>query len=210
MVSPIFINDVPIEYQLSESILGVCIDVNMNFLPHIKNVCFKISKSIGVLYSLRDYLPIPALLSLYYALIYPYLNYCILIWGGACTSHLRPLVVLQKRAVRVISKSSYLAHTNELFRKYEILKLDDIYRYRLGICAFSNKDELFAAYQRDHSYETRGRSLLRPSFQRLKSTQNSLSYRLPETWNNIPMHVKTSNSLVRFKKLYKRHLTGCY
>ena len=44
----------------------------------------------------------------------------------ASTNGLDPLEKLHKRIVRIMTRSSYIAHTAPLFRKLEILKLKDI------------------------------------------------------------------------------------
>ena len=54
------------------------------------------SKSIGILYKLKYLLPLPCLKILYYSFIYPYLLYCVNIWGGTFASYLKPLFILQK------------------------------------------------------------------------------------------------------------------
>ena len=48
---------------------------------------------------------------LYNSITVPYLLNCNLIWGGAANTHLNKLLILQKRALRIISQSVYLAHT---------------------------------------------------------------------------------------------------
>ena len=54
--------------------------------------------------------------TLYYSLVYSYLQYCILVWGSTYPTHLRRLVLLQNRAVRVISEKGFDAHTDLLLR----------------------------------------------------------------------------------------------
>ena len=54
--------------------LGITLDKNLNFKPHINCVLNKMSKSVGVMYRLNDFLPSETLLSIYYSLIYPYLG----------------------------------------------------------------------------------------------------------------------------------------
>ena len=56
------------------------------------------------------------LLSLYYCLIYAYLNYCIIAWGSANKTVLRKVEILQKRAVRLVDKAFYLSHTGPIFK----------------------------------------------------------------------------------------------
>ena len=182
----------------------------MKFDFHLQEVCGKIAKSVGILYALKPFLPISALISVYYSLIYPYLNYCILLWGGTCQTHLRPLILLQKRCVRLITKSSYLAHTDPIFRKYNLLKVMDLYKYRLGIYAYSNQVTLSLNHCRNHNYETRCRTQLLPVFQRLNESQKSLKFAVPREWNSIPDYIKRSNTLNQFKKTYKKYLIEQY
>jgi hypothetical protein len=67
--------------------------------------------------------------TLYYSLIYPHLNYYNIIWGSASASHINELVLLQKRAIRIVSKLNYLSHSNPLFKDLSILKMSDINLY---------------------------------------------------------------------------------
>ena len=53
--------------------LGVIIDHNLTFLPHIINLEVKLSRNVGILFKLNKYLPTSALITLYYALVHPFL-----------------------------------------------------------------------------------------------------------------------------------------
>ena len=63
---------------------------------------------------------------IYNSLILPYITYCIDIWGNTYKSRIRDLILLQKRAVRIIDNAGYRDHTTSIFRKYKLLKLEDI------------------------------------------------------------------------------------
>ena len=52
-------------------------------------------------------------------------------WGNASQTHLLSLIKLQKRIVRIISYSSYKAHTDPIFTKLHILKFHQIYKYSI-------------------------------------------------------------------------------
>ena len=110
------------------------------FKNHIKKVCNKISKSIGIIYSVSKYLPLSILLSRYYTQVYPYLTYCIIVWSSTSTTYLHPLVTLQKRCIHLVTRSSYLAHTSILFKQHKVLKLKDIYVVNCALFAFKNRD----------------------------------------------------------------------
>ena len=77
--------------------LGVIIDHKLNWIEHIAYVKNKISKGIGIMYKARQYLSKCTLLNLYYAYIYPYMTYCIEIWGSATQTHLNCLFLEQKK-----------------------------------------------------------------------------------------------------------------
>ena len=91
------------------------LDTKLNFGSHISYVSRKISKSTGILFSLMPYLDQKLLSNLYYSLVYPYLIYGNMIWGGTYKTHIKTLVTIQKRAIRIVTKQNFLAHTNILF-----------------------------------------------------------------------------------------------
>ena len=72
----------------------------------------KLSKVIGILNRLKHVYPQNALLSIYHSLFATHLNYGLLLWG----THVNRVSKLQKKAVRIMSNSEYLAHSEPLFK----------------------------------------------------------------------------------------------
>ena len=60
---------------------------------------------------------------MYFTFIYPYLIYYIEVWGNAHQTHLDPLIQIQKKSIRTITFSHYLAHTEPLFERLDILDM---------------------------------------------------------------------------------------
>ena len=83
--------------------LGVIIDENLTWMKHINLVTSKISKNIGVMHQLSYYLFTDAIKCLYYTLLYPYIHYGNIVWANNYPSKLTRVVILQKRAVRIIA-----------------------------------------------------------------------------------------------------------
>ena len=81
----------------SAKYLGIIIDVKFNWIEHITYIKNKISKAIGIMYKARQYLNKSSLVNLYYSYVYPYLTYCIEVWGCAYPTHLQCLFLLQKK-----------------------------------------------------------------------------------------------------------------
>ena len=60
--------------------LGLFVDEHLNFSQHVSKTCIRTSKSIGVMYKLRSFLPVNIMKTLYHALINPYLRYSTESW----------------------------------------------------------------------------------------------------------------------------------
>ena len=58
----------------------------------------KLSKGIGIIHKARKVLKKETLLKIYYAFLYPYLTYCIEVWGNTFQCYLDIIFKLQKRA----------------------------------------------------------------------------------------------------------------
>ena len=116
-------------------ILGVYIsDQHLTWKTHVNFITAKNSKFLGLLYEAKYYLPSKSLLTLYYTLVYPYLTYCNLIWASTYVTNLQRIHLLQKRAVRAISKADYKASSKSLFANLKILDVSSI--YSLQVCSF--------------------------------------------------------------------------
>ncbi len=77
--------------------LGILTDSSLGWKFHIDSICKKIKKSIGILSKLRYFVSLKILVNLYYALIYPFLTYGLIVWGNTYSTTLQPLFILQKR-----------------------------------------------------------------------------------------------------------------
>ena len=96
-IADVYMNNTKINYASSTRFLGVLIDDKLRFNLHINEIAKKISKNIGVLYKLRDFVPQNTLLSVYRSIIECYINYCNLIFGNTLITHISPLVITQKK-----------------------------------------------------------------------------------------------------------------
>ena len=103
---------------------------------HIQHVKNKISKGIGILCQARKIFNYNTLLTLYYSFIFPYLLYCIEIWGSTNITLFQSVFKLQKRAVRIIVSANFKAHTDPIFQHLEILPLKKINHFSLILLMF--------------------------------------------------------------------------
>ena len=55
------------------------------------------------------------------------MQYGLIVWGGASQASLKPVITQQKKAIRLINKASYNAHTADLFKSSEILSISNTF-----------------------------------------------------------------------------------
>ena len=189
--------------------LGIILDSKLKFDKHIDYIGKKISRSIGIFYRLRNLIPIKGMLALYYSLVYPYIIYCILIWGNTYQTHLNKIILLQKRIIRIVNNASYLAHTSILFHQMRVLKFSDVFKFFLGKYAYEQNISNNLNFV-SHDYPTSSSSNPVPQFQRLTSTQRSLNYLAPVLFNQIDDSIKRVQSTQVFKSRYKQFLLSDY
>ena len=118
-----------IERVCDTKFLGVIIDESLLFKSHIALVTRRISKFIGIFYKIRDNLNTRYLRLLYKTLVLPSLMYCNSVWGAGCAAVLNPLVLKQKKLVRVISYLCTFNHTDPLFSQLKLLKIKELKIY---------------------------------------------------------------------------------
>ena len=78
------------------------------------------------MYKFKNVLPEYILLILYNSLISSHLNYGLFVWGIKADR----LEILQKKAVRIVTKSNFVAHTDPLFRQLNVLKIKDMFKVK--------------------------------------------------------------------------------
>ena len=113
------INNIIIERVSHFNFLGIMLSYNMTWDAHINDISKKISKAIGILYQLNHIYLQRILFTLYTALRVPHLNYCLILWGSYIKESHR-LHLLQKKALRIITNSHYLAHSEPIFKPGDV------------------------------------------------------------------------------------------
>ena len=188
--------------------LGVIIDNKMNFKLHIIDILNKISKHAGILYKIKNELPISARIMYYNSFVLPYLTYNIVHWGNTNPTHLRSLIIIQKRIIRTISGAEYLAHTTPLFHSLDILKIEDLYKYMIVLDTFTKIQE--GQYVISHEIDTRNSNQALPKFHRLARCQQSITYNGPKEWNALPEYLRNTTSFPLFKCHLKKYYIQKY
>ena len=104
--------------QVAEfNFLGINIDQTITWKSHVT----------GVLNKVKHIFPQHILLTIYNSLIQPHLIYGLYLWGLNC----KRLIILQKKAVRILTFKPYISHSMPIFNYLKILQLEDLYTMQL-------------------------------------------------------------------------------
>ena len=211
------INCEPIERVTEFNFLGLTIDEHLSWKPHIQKISNKIARTLGIMCRLKNFLPTDILRILYNSLILPHLHYSVLSWGFK----MGRLDKLQKRAVRIISNSRYNSHTDPLFKKFNLLKLKDLfelnvlklfYKYRHNTLPFYVSN-MFSDCTISHSYPLRSTYILNESGSNTPSGDKCIRHYLPTVINNLEPDILnkiSTHSLQGFAFYIKRTMINKY
>ena len=125
MDAKLCINKVPFQQVDNTKFSGVIIDDNLNCSNHISYINSKIAKGIDIICRAIKFFSKSALITLYYAFIFPYLIYCVEVWGNALSTHTQPLIKLQIKIIRIITNFHLLASSeNDILKQvfYHLLR----------------------------------------------------------------------------------------
>ena len=115
----------------------------MSWNSHYSELCNKLSTVGGMLGKLKNILPRDILLSIYNSLFQSRATYGITAWGF---HDCKRLSVLQKRAVRHVSKSKYNSHSEPILRKLNLLKIQDLFNTSCLKVYYKFKNNLLPIY----------------------------------------------------------------
>ena len=117
------LNNNDIDHVNEFNFLGLLINNNLTWKTHVNKICNKMSQSVGIINCLKTTLPDNILLALYNTLILPHIHYCILAWGY----DFKRVYTFQKKVPKIIDECPIFSHTDPIFLKFNLLKVNHIF-----------------------------------------------------------------------------------
>ena len=185
--------------------LGVKIDQHLTWQHHINDLSVKLNRANALLFKIRKFVDDKILRSIYFAIFESNLNYCSLVWAQNYNV-INRLVILQKKALRIMNYQPRNSHTSLLFRKAAVLKFKD--KINLENILFVSKsinnlllslfNNWFVFSSDTHKYNTSWSSndkLQKYSYRTNTYGKNSIIISAIESWNNSQNNLfKTSDT----------------
>ena len=188
--------------------LGATIEETLNWAPHTDRIANKISRTLGVMNKLKQFLPTYTLRTTYNSLI---LNFSILSWG----LHMSRLSKLQKRAVRIITRNKYNAHTEPILKYLDLLKVNDMFTLQClkfyFKCRHGRAPIFFASFFHDHN--TRQRHQPEILFSHTSRARKCIKFHIPLLLRSMPPCIIDkiyTHSLNGFSNYTKQYMLAGY
>ena len=83
-------------------VLGITIDEELKWQPHIDNICKQVARNLFLLGQPRKYVDIDCRKLFFNAYLMAHINYASTVWSNASEVHLKKLSSLHRRAAKLI------------------------------------------------------------------------------------------------------------
>ena len=195
--------------------LGLTLNRHLDWKDHIQTVSNKISSTLGVLNKLKNYVPQKALKLIYCSLILPRLYYCNLLWGYKPNR----LIQLQKKAVHIVCKDKYNAHTDPLFKSQGMLSIADIHTSKKLCFYYKFEKDKVPAYFWSYMFTANANNRIRnkdpyqPLTAKTTVFSETIRFSLPHLLKSTPPNIKSkviTHSYNGFKKYVKTFFLSKY
>ena len=198
--------------------LGLHIDDKLKWSEHLKHVKSKLSSSLFAIRTAKNILSIDQLKTLYNSMFYPYLDYGIILWGVAAQNLIKPIEILQKKAIRLLGNSTYNATTAPIFKSLNLLNVKDINKLQMYKLLYKLHDntlpktlkDMFTPNYEIHQHHTRNRNNPHILHRRTAISEHSIVFSGPTLWQQLPHSHKQIKTIHSFTREIKKRMIQNY
>lgn len=193
--------------------LGVTFDEHLTFSNHIDEMKKKLVMSVNILGKLKWHLPSNILKMMYFAHFHSHICYVPFVWGFCVDKIVRPIQILQNRALKHVFKVPFLHGTEELFNgpakgilpiKGIMLQMTLTFIYK----TVNNKIHTNIKFPIIQSRTRQNHQLQRNSPSKTNYGKRDIKTIAPIIYNKLPDDIKNATSVNCFKFRVKKHLVN--
>ncbi|KAK3506756.1 hypothetical protein QTP70_023753, partial [Hemibagrus guttatus] len=196
--------------------LGVTMDNQLSFSSHVTNVTRSCRFLLYNIRRIRPFLSTQATQVLVQSLVISRLDYCNSLLAGLPLNAIRPLQMIQNAAARLVFNLPKFSHTTPLLRSLHWLPVAACIRFKTLMHAYKAKNGPAPSYLKALVTSRTAPRLLRststarlvPPSLREKGRYTSRLFPVlaPRWWNELPLGIRTAESLTVFKRQLKTYL----
>ena len=191
------------------SLLGVTLDVQLNFKDHISQICTKASQQLAVLKRIGKFLTKQGKLMIYKSFIMSNFNHCPIVWHFCNQSSANKMEKIQERALRFIC-DDFESPLPDLLQQNGVLPLHISRMKLMAGEVFKIVNNIAPSYLHDlislKSSPYDFRSEKQAQIPRVNSTRyglRSFRYEAARIWNSLPNELRLAESYPQFRRLLR-------
>ena len=199
--------------------LGLLIDPHLNWKYHTELLAPKLSRAIGMLSKIRHYVSNDILRNIYFGIFSSILTYGAQIWGNHHNNHIKRIIKLQDKAIRIINFADYREPTSLLYKNSKILKFQDnitlkkkLYVHNsLKGCLPSVLNYNFDYLHENHEFDTRNSALYcvkLPKTRTITYGIHSVAGQSARAWNYLQINCSSDELYLSSKGVCKKIITN--
>ena len=197
-------NNRPVTTVSNIKFLGINIMDTLNWSSHVECIIPKLTSACYMMRSIKPYLPLKTLKTIYYSYFGSVMNYGLCFWG--VSPHSIKVFRMQKKIIRIMIGCNSRVSCRDLFRKLEILPLASQYIFSLMLFVVNNKS-LFIPNSLNHNINTRHITNFYQPIANFTVYQKGVYYMGIKIYNNLPSYIKEESlNPKKFKICLKRFL----
>ena len=183
-------------------------------ISHVAASCFSAMRQIR---TIRRSLPSSALEMLVTSLVHSRLDYCNVVFAGLPLCDMRRLQSVWNSSIRLVTGARKFDHMTSLLRDHHWLPIAERVEYKLCTLIFRciqgnlpsylvDSIQLTSSIDRRNGLRTADTLTLDVLRTRLSFGDRAFFVAGPRAWNNLPLHVRSAQSMPAFRKALKTHL----
>ena len=152
---------------------------------------------------------------IYYSIVYPYLNYCCIVWSSANISFLQSFCSTQRKLIRLICKKDRRSNSSILFKHLKFLKLEDVLKLNCSLFVYKSinniiESDIVFTERRIEAYNLRAWPQLQVPNHTSKQSERFIHIRGAKIWNELPDNIRNSISTASFKRSFKIYFLDAF
>lgn len=178
--------------------LGMVIDNKLSWNHHVDTLSMKLSSALYVIKRIKSICNKEATRTAYCALFESHIRYGIILWGGSSNKNLERILVMQKRALRIMAGLHPRDSCRQVFKNFNILTVVAVYVIEVITHAFNQN---LLRNGDIHNMQTRNANDYTLPAHRTALFEKKPSYTGAKLYNLIPANIKEGNPQSLKKRL---------
>uniref|UniRef100_A0A1B6HVU0 Uncharacterized protein n=1 Tax=Homalodisca liturata TaxID=320908 RepID=A0A1B6HVU0_9HEMI len=163
----------------------------MSWTPHIDSLCKKLNTSMFMIKQIKSLSNTKTARTAYFSFFESQLRYGLAVWSGTSATNLKRILIIQKKAVRVLADLQHMESCRDAFINLKIMTVVSLYILEVVL----HVDGEYLPRNRDiHSHNTRNGALYNLPAHHMKLFESKPSYIGRKFFNRLPQELQHKRS----------------